>query len=196
MKNSWTGNFNIPRELKKQYGDHLASAEGPVSIGGKGNLTITFRYTGGDGGNNKLNLAGVQLLSAQGAVLDSDFHPGATGDSSTSNTYKVKVPARGGYMLRYWAETKTEPDRQQGGNHFLPARNHRGEGRRPAGGLPNGARRLEPQDNPPAQGNLERILRYRSLRPRGSSAGPSSRTWNGSAPCPTAPSSITTPGMS
>ena len=114
VKNSWTGNFNIPRELKKQYGDHLASAEGPVSIGGKGNLTITFRYTGGDGGNNKLNLAGVQLLSAQGAVLDSDFHPGATGDSSTSNTYKVKVPARGGYMLRYWAETKTEPIASKG----------------------------------------------------------------------------------
>lgn len=86
----------------------------PSPSAGKGNLTITFRLHRRRRGNNKLNLAGVQLLSAQGAVLDSDFHPGATGDSSTSNTYKVKVPARGGYMLRYWAETKTEPIASKG----------------------------------------------------------------------------------
>ena len=71
---SWTGNFNVPQELKKQYGEQVSSAEGPVSIDGKGACTVTFQYKGGDKGNNKLNLAGVQLLSSKGAVLDSDFH--------------------------------------------------------------------------------------------------------------------------
>ena len=52
---SWTGNFNIPQELKKQYGEQVACAEGPVTIDGKGSCTITFQYKGGDKGNNKLN---------------------------------------------------------------------------------------------------------------------------------------------
>ena len=62
---SWTGNFNVPQELKKQYGEQVSSTEGPVSIDGKGACTITFQYKGGDKGNNKLNLAGVQLLSSK-----------------------------------------------------------------------------------------------------------------------------------
>lgn len=92
---SWTGNFNIPQELKKQYGEQVACAEGPVTIDGKGSCTITFQYKGGDKGNNKLNTAGVQLLSAKGAVLDSDFHAGSTGDANANNSYTVKVPPRG-----------------------------------------------------------------------------------------------------
>lgn len=123
VRNSWTGNFNIPQELKKEYGEKLASAEGPVSINGKGTCTITFQYKGGDRGNNKLNLAGVQLLSVKGAVLDSDFHAGTTGDSSSGNTYKVKVPAKGDYILRYWAQTRTEPIASKGEITFsLPVR--------------------------------------------------------------------------
>ena len=91
----WTENFNVPQELKKQYGEQVSSAEGPVSIDGKGACTITFQYKGGDKGNNKLNLAGVQLLSSKGAVLDSDFHNGSTGDSNAGNTYTVQVPFQG-----------------------------------------------------------------------------------------------------
>ena len=111
---SWTGNFNVPQELKKQYGEQVSSAEGPVSIDGKGACTITFQYKGGDKGNNKLNLAGVQLLSSKGAVLDSDFHNGSTGDSNAGNTYTVQVPSRGNYILRYWAQTKSEPIASKG----------------------------------------------------------------------------------
>ena len=120
---SWTGNFNVPQELKKQYGEQVSSAEGPVSIDGKGACTITFQYKGGDKGNNKLNLAGVQLLSSKGAVLDSDFHNGSTGDSNAGNTYTVQVPSRGNYILRYWAQTKSEPIASKGEISFsLPVR--------------------------------------------------------------------------
>ena len=120
---SWTGNFNVPQELKKQYGEQVSSAEGPVSIDGKGACTVTFQYKGGDKGNNKLNLAGVQLLSSKGAVLDSDFHNGSTGDSNAGNTYTVQVPSRGNYILRYWAQTKSEPIASKGEITFsLPVR--------------------------------------------------------------------------
>lgn len=120
---SWTGNFNVPQELKKQYGEQVSSAEGPVSIDGKGACTVTFQYKGGDKGNNKLNLAGVQLLSSRGAVLDSDFHNGSTGDSNAGNTYTVQVPSRGNYILRYWAQTKSEPIASKGEITFsLPVR--------------------------------------------------------------------------
>ena len=118
---SWTGNFNVPQE--KQYGEQVSSAEGPVSIDGKGACTVTFQYKGGDKGNNKLNLAGVQLLSSKGAVLDSDFHNGSTGDSNAGNTYTVQVPSRGNYILRYWAQTKSEPIASKGEITFsLPVR--------------------------------------------------------------------------
>lgn len=120
---SWTGNFNVPQELKKQYGEQVSSAEGPVSIDGKGACTVTFQYKGGDKGNNKLNLAGVQLLSSKGAILDSDFHNGSTGDSNAGNTYTVQVPSRGNYILRYWAQTKSEPIASKGEITFsLPVR--------------------------------------------------------------------------
>lgn len=120
---SWTGNFNVPQELKKQYGEQVSSAEGQVSIDGKGACTVTFQYKGGDKGNNKLNLAGVQLLSSKGAVLDSDFHNGSTGDSNAGNTYTVQVPSRGNYILRYWAQTKSEPIASKGEITFsLPVR--------------------------------------------------------------------------
>lgn len=120
---SWTGNFNVPQELKKQYGEQVSSAEGPVSIDGKGACTVTFQYKGGDKGNNKLNLAGVQILSSKGAVLDSDFHNGSTGDSNAGNTYTVQVPSRGNYILRYWAQTKSEPIASKGEITFsLPVR--------------------------------------------------------------------------
>lgn len=113
-RTSWKAASGTPPELKKQYGDSLACAEGPVIIGGRGNCTVTFRYKGPDGGNNKLNLAGVQLLSPAGAVVDADFHAGTTGDSSADNTYTLKVPAKGNYTLRYWAETRTEPIASKG----------------------------------------------------------------------------------
>lgn len=109
VKASWTSNFNIPQNLKQQYGEQVVCSEGPVTIADKGTCTITFQYKGGDNGNNKLNLVGVQLLSSKGAVLSSDFHAGSTGDSNANNTYTVTVPSKGNYILRYWAQTKSEP---------------------------------------------------------------------------------------
>lgn len=104
-----------------------------------------FQYKGGDKGNNKLNLAGVQLLSSKGAVLDSDFHNGSTGDSNAGNTYTVQVPSRGNYILRYWAQTKSEPIASKGEITFFPARAHAGgKAGSPGGRIPAGPGSLEP----------------------------------------------------
>lgn len=121
VKNSWTGNFNIPANLKNKYGENVSSAEGPVSINAGGDCKITFQYKGGDGGNNKLNLVGVQLLSPKGAVISQDFHTGSTGDFNNNNTYTVNVPEKGEYTLRFWAETKSEPIASKGNiSYSLP----------------------------------------------------------------------------
>ncbi len=105
VKDSWTGNFNIPANLKKDYGEQVASAEGPVHIDSTGNCAVSFQYKGG---NHRLNMVGVQLLSPQGAVISEDFHAGATGHQNSNNTYTIKVPKKGKYLLRYWVQTKTE----------------------------------------------------------------------------------------
>ncbi len=105
VKDSWTGNFNIPANLKQNYGDRVSSAEGPVNIDGTGNCAVKFQYKGG---NHRLNMVGVHLPSPQGAGISEEFHIGPTGHQSTKNTYTVKVPKKGKYLLRYWAQTKTE----------------------------------------------------------------------------------------
>ncbi len=112
---SWSGNFNIPARLKKDYGEQVSSAEGPVNIDGAGDCAVTFQYKGG---NHKLNIVGVQLLNAQGSVVAEDFHVGSTGHNSSNNTYTVKVPKKGKYRLRYWVETKTESIASNGSISF------------------------------------------------------------------------------
>ncbi len=108
--------FNLPASFRAAYGEryaatsgpvltHLRQAEGPVSFAKGGDCTLTFRYTGG---NHKLNIVGVQLLSAAGEVLSEDVHEGSTGHSSANNTYSIKVPQAGQYRLRYWVQTLTE----------------------------------------------------------------------------------------
>ncbi len=192
---SWTGNFNIPQELKKQYGEQVACAEGPVTIDGKGSCTITFQYKGGDKGNNKLNTAGVQLLSAKGAVLDSDFHAGSTGDANANNSYTVKVPAKGNYLLRYWVQTKSEPIASKGEITFsLPVRTLE-EKEDAQADDPARPGRLEPQNHHAAQGGVGGVLRPRHLRPRPATPFLPGLYGAGARDAPTAPSSITIPGM-
>lgn len=105
-KDSWREQDAIPTELKKEWGNHLLAAEGPVTISGKGECKLTFSYKSG---NTRLNLAGVELLSPRGKLLSSDYHSGFTGETSSKNTYKLQVPSAGKYLVRYWVENKAEP---------------------------------------------------------------------------------------
>ncbi len=108
--------FNMPASLRKEYGErfaatngpvlsHLRVAEGPVQFRKGGECRITFLYTGG---NHRLNVVGVQLLSKGGKVVSEDIHAGSTGHRSENNTYVLNVPDDAAYQLRYWVETLTE----------------------------------------------------------------------------------------
>ncbi len=71
----------------------------------RGLLSVGLVYSGG---GQKLCLAGLELLDANGKVVASDYHKGETGNDHVNNTYTLKAPAAGKYMLRYWCETKTD----------------------------------------------------------------------------------------
>ena len=143
--------------------------------------TVTFQYKGGDKGNNKLNLAGVQLLSSKGAVLDSDFHNGSTGDSNAGNTYTVQVPSRGNYILRYWAQTKSEPIACKGEITFsLPVRTleEKQKPRRTNPGWPRDSGAVKPPCSPGKYGTYPPFSEF--LAPA-RNAAPSWLIWNGNA---------------
>lgn len=173
--------FQCSPGTEKQYGEQVSSAEGPVSIDGKGACTVTFQYKGGDKGNNKLNLAGVQLLSSKGAVLDSDFHNGSTGDSNAGNTYTVQVPSRGNYILRYWAQTKSEPIASKGEITFpCPCARWRKSRnpRRTNPGWPRDSGAVKPPCSPGKYGTYPPFSEF---LPPASNAAPSWPIWNGNA---------------
>ena len=63
-----------------------------------GILSATFTYTSG---NNRLDIAGVQVLSSAGVQVVADFHVGKAGNPSANNDYTVTIPSAGDYIVRY-----------------------------------------------------------------------------------------------
>lgn len=109
--------FAVPESFHPVYGNRydvkngpivkdLLMAEGPVNFSEAGELKIDFAY---GSGNNRLNMVGVQLVTAAGQILAEDIHPGYTGHRSEAAEYRLRVPAPGAYHLRYWVEKKSEP---------------------------------------------------------------------------------------
>ena len=119
---SWTPNmfgsaFSVPESFHPVYGNRydatsgpilrdLLAAEGSVNFMEPGDCEIDFEY---ESGNNRLNIVGVELLTTNGQVIDSDIHSGYTGHKSENAEYHLTVPVAGTYRLRYWIEKKTEP---------------------------------------------------------------------------------------
>ncbi len=109
----WTGTSWVPASWAaaspnalKGYGNGLLLMEGPVKIGGKGALKVTLSYRSG---NNRINIAGVQLVDQKGkAVVSEDIHEGFSGEKSSNNSYTLKVPAEGVYGLKVFASNQNE----------------------------------------------------------------------------------------
>ncbi len=106
--------FNLPPSFKAAYGNryaatkgpvltHLRLAEGPVNFARSGSCTFTFRHKGG---NQNLNLVGVQLLDAAGKVVSEDVHESSDGSAASGNSYTLSVPEAGKFRLRYWTQTR------------------------------------------------------------------------------------------
>ena len=77
--------------------------EQQITITSAGVLSVEFVYGGQDGGGNKLNLVGVDLLDATSNVAVDDYHAGETGNNHANNVYKLNVFSPGTYTIRYFA---------------------------------------------------------------------------------------------
>ena len=114
--------FAVPAGFQPVYGKrydakngpilkNVRVAEGAVNFAKAGECRISFRYSSGE---NRLNILGVQLVTAGGQEVSEDIHFGTAGEKSKNATYRIKVPKAGNYKLRYWVSTKAEPLTSQG----------------------------------------------------------------------------------
>ena len=103
----WTPNNHTPKAILDLgfSKDDIRGTRGYLTFHEVGPVTIKFNYVTG---NNRLNIVGVDLVNIENKVVSSDYHVGFTGLSNSSNSYVVKVPKKGTYMLRFFIEVKTE----------------------------------------------------------------------------------------
>lgn len=83
-----------------QGGHTLYSAETGCRVPKTGDITVTFNYSSG---THMLQILGVDVVAANGTVLNSDYHVGKAGNPSAKNKYTIEdIPAGENYTIRYW----------------------------------------------------------------------------------------------
>ncbi len=112
--NSWTPESFVPQSsvptgilsLSASFStNNIVATVGNVTVADAGSATITFTY---GSGTHRLNIVGVDLVSADGNVVAQDYHIGYTGNEYSKNSYTLNVPEDGDYSIRFWMETATE----------------------------------------------------------------------------------------
>ena len=83
----------------------ICGIQGYLGILEGGSQTVTFQYTSG---NHRLDIAGVDILDLEGNVVASDYHKGYTGGQKSRNIYRLNIPERGYYLVRYFRDTVTD----------------------------------------------------------------------------------------
>ena len=76
-----------------------------------GYLKAAFVY---QGGNNRIDILGADLLNGNGEVVSNDYHFGYSGNAKVNNVYTLQVPAEGSYTLRYWVTFCAESNTSNG----------------------------------------------------------------------------------
>lgn len=77
---------------------------------------INYNYTGADGGGNeRMDIRGVEVLDESGNVVACDYHEGYTGNAASNRDYKLEVPA-GTYTVRTLVQTGNANDVRCKGN--------------------------------------------------------------------------------
>ncbi len=104
---SWAPGDETPAGiLEKGYDpSQVVGKRGYLIFRQSGKMTVEFLYKSG---THRMNLVGVDVVDLQGNIVSSDYHYGFTGSAKENNVYNVNIPAVGAYLLRYFAETKTE----------------------------------------------------------------------------------------
>ena len=109
---------NVPNSVKAvlKYASHedrdngthnVYTATTGITVTHPGQVNATFNFTSG---NNALQVLGVDIVTAEGQLISSDYHAGKAGNPSQNNQYILTNVAAGAYYLRYWvcSYTKTE----------------------------------------------------------------------------------------
>ena len=113
---AWTPGDEVPKAILKNgtynapgtklTSDQVKGTRGYLTFRESGKQTVTFQY---QSGNLRLNIVGVDVVNPEnGKVVASDYHPGYTGGAKDKNVYTLDIPKAGGYLVRYFVETKTE----------------------------------------------------------------------------------------
>ena len=76
-----------------------------VRVNAEGDVTATFAY---NGGNIRMDIAGVDLLNAGGDVVYSDYHFGYAGSNLQDNVYTLQGVAIGDYLMRVFIPAQKE----------------------------------------------------------------------------------------
>lgn len=101
----WTPGDDTPEGITKlgYTKDQIVGARGYVTFLTGGTVKLTFAYSSG---NNRLNIAGVDVTDGQGKVLASDYHKGYTGNNKENNVYTLTLPeGRKSCIIRYFVDT-------------------------------------------------------------------------------------------
>lgn len=98
------GSYNEPN--KQLSSDNVCGTRGYLTFRESGKQTITFKYAEGD---HRLNIVGVDVVDPETKqVVASDYHCGYTGSAKEKNVYSLNLEKAGGYLVRYFVETRTE----------------------------------------------------------------------------------------
>ena len=76
-----------------------------VRVNAEGDVTATFAF---NGGNIRMDIAGIDLVNADGEVVYSDYHFGFAGSSLQDNVYTLQGVAVGDYLMRVFIPAQKE----------------------------------------------------------------------------------------
>ncbi len=111
----WTPGDELPDGVKSVNTNLTAATvvgkRGWLKFGSDSDYRVTFQYTSG---THKLNICGVDIVDATGAVVASDYHLGYTGGKKANNIYTLKGVQAGTYMVRYFISLRDYDNMSQG----------------------------------------------------------------------------------
>ena len=111
MKDSWKHTewkdmAKVPLRIGEMGYSSAKYIERPISItANRGTMTIEFLY---NKGNNGIDLAGVDLVDANGDAVAYDYHKGFSGYQKKNHIYNLNIPFAGDFKLRYFNVNKPE----------------------------------------------------------------------------------------
>ena len=107
-KFSWTPGDETPQGILNLgfTANYISGVQGYLAIKSTGNLTVTFQY---NSGSHRLDIAGVDVLDPfTGEVVASDYHKGTAGGRHENNVYRLNIPSKGYYLVRYFRDRTEE----------------------------------------------------------------------------------------